>query len=300
MTAKVQISSATDLVQEVYFDSGRYRLFGKMRTVSRRAPAILLLHGLGFHSFEYDALASLLAQGGLNSLAFDFRCHGRSEGPRGRWVLQDLVDDAEKAAEFLSQRVEGNIGVFGNSLGAIVGIYLASRSPQVKSLVASGCPTRVADFGVTTFRKVLLNLLQGLAVLVPLRVSANYFIPYHRILQIPRIITQVRSDPLITDARRFAPATFADMFKWNALEIIGEVNIPLLVLYATQDGLQPPEQSTMLFAAARGQKEIRAMDTSHVPDLEYPELLCPILHEWFSRTLSTRKTQFESPAQRRG
>jgi len=267
------------------FESGPYRLFGKLRVQDRRAPTILLLHGLGFHSFEYDGLAPRLARGGLNSLAFDFRCHGRSDGPRGRWVLQDLVADAENAVAFLSRRVEGRIGAFGNSLGALVGVHLAARSARVESLVASGCPTRVAGFAVTGLRTGLLGVMRAIARVVPIRVSVNHFIPYRRILRDPRIIERVRRDPSITDARRFAPSTYADMFGWNALDVVARVKVPLLVLYAEQDGLQPADQSTMLFQAARCEKEIRSLATSHVPDLEDPERLAPILLEWFDRTL---------------
>jgi hypothetical protein len=48
-------------------------------------------------------------------------------------------------------------------------------------------------------------------------------------------------------------------------------------LYAKQDQLQSPERSTMLFDAACCEKEIRAIDTEHVPDLEDPVLLALIL-----------------------
>jgi len=274
-----------DPVEEVRFGSTAYRLFGKLRVRDPAAPTILLLHGLGFHSFEYDALAPCLTEASFNSLALDFRCHGRSEGPRGRWSLQDLVDDADAGVELLSQRLQGKIGVFGNSLGAIVGVYLATRNSKVESVVASNCPTRVADFGVTKFRKTLLAFMKALAAFVPIRVSVNHFIPYDRILRSQRIMEQVRGDPLIADARRFAPSTYADMFEWNALDIIKNVRVPLLVLYALQDGLQSPEQSTLLFDAASCEKEMRAIDTGHVPDLEDPALLAPILKDWFDRTL---------------
>ncbi len=272
--------------EEVWFASGPHRLHGKLRLARPRAPIITLLHGLGFHSFEYEALAQLLAQSGLSSLAFDFRGHGRSEGPRGHWVLQDLVEDALNAVAMVSRRAEGPIGVFGNSLGAIVGVYLAARTTRVRSLVASGCPTRVADFAVNRWRRSLLSVLRAVARVVPIRVSVNHFIPYGRILLRPEITAQVRRDRLITDARRFAPATYADMFAWNALGAVSEVKVPLLVLYALHDGLQPPEQSTMLFEAAHGDKALRALDTGHVPNLENPEVVAAILVDWFGKTLA--------------
>lgn len=273
--------------EEVRFAAGPHLLYGQLRLVDRAAPALLLMHGLGFHSFEYEELAPRLARAGFNALAFDFRGHGRSAGPRGRWVLQDLVDDAQAALAYLASRVGGRIGAFGNSLGAIVGVALAAREPRVESLVASGCPTRVADFAVTPARRALLATLQAVAAVIPsLRVSANHFIPYRRILRRPEVIARVRADALIADARRLAPATYADMFTWNALPAAARLNVPLLVLYAEHDGLQPPAVSKLLFDAAPGRKTMRGIDAGHVPNLEVPEAVAAILIDWFGHTLN--------------
>lgn len=143
--------------EEVFFRSGRHSLFGKLFGVAPGRASVLLLHGLGFHSFEYDRLAPMLASSALGCFAFDFRGHGRSEGRRGRWRLADLVEDALAALSFISERAGAPVGVFGNSLGALVGVHLAAADVRVASLVASGCPTRVADFGVTRTRLALLK-----------------------------------------------------------------------------------------------------------------------------------------------
>lgn len=277
-----------DALELVHFRSGAYLLAGRLRVHDETAPTIVLLHGLGFHAFEYDALAPLLTQSGFNTLAFDHRCHGHSEGPRGRWVLGDLIEDGRSAIEFLAQRLRGPIGIFGNSMGAIVGLGMAVGDVRVRSLAASSCPTRVADFAATSFRMLLLQLMRAIALLAPLRISVNHFIPYRRILLNKEIIARVRGDPLITDARRFAPSTYVDIMSWNALPLATRLAVPLLVLYALHDGLQPPEQSTMLFDSAKCEKEIQALDTGHVPDLENPDLLSPVLADWFKRTLVPR------------
>ncbi|MBU4299158.1 lysophospholipase [Patescibacteria group bacterium] len=108
--------------------SGDYKLYGKLWVVNKEAPTILLLHGLGFHSFEYEELAPILSENGFNCLAFDFRCHGRSEGKRGYWTLQELVDDAKNAVDYAYNRFNDKIGIFGNSLGAIVAVFAAAQS----------------------------------------------------------------------------------------------------------------------------------------------------------------------------
>ncbi len=275
----------------VRFASAGQRLFGRLWSGRQDAPTILLLHGLGFHSFEFDALAPLLSSAGFGCFAFDFRCHGRSEGPRGVWRLEDLVEDGQRAIDFVRERTAGPIGVFGNSLGAIAGVHLAAVDGRVASLVASGCPTRVADFAVTATRRALLRVLKGISRLASIRVSVNWFEPYSLILSDPIVIARVAADASISDARRLAPSTIEDLFAWNALESAGRLTSPLLVLAATHDRLQPQSQSQLLFDAVTGRKEFRQIDSSHVPNLEAPARVGPILVDWFQRTLQPVSAQ---------
>jgi pimeloyl-ACP methyl ester carboxylesterase len=206
------------------------------------------------------------------------------------------VDDTESAVTFLSQRLPGPIGAFGNSLGALVALHTAARDRRIRSIVASGCPARVRDFTVTPFRDRLLGALTAVDRVLPIRVSVNHFIPYRKILRTSRAIEQVRRDPLVKDARRFTPSTYADMFKWDALGVVREVRVPLLVLCATRDDFQPPEQSELLLEAARGHAELRTLDTGHLPAFEEPERVAPILHQWFGRTLRPPASDSPLPA----
>lgn len=115
--------------------------------------------------------------------------------------------------------------------------------------------------------------------------SINWFEPYRVILNDPRIIDGVRNDPLVSDARRFSPATYADMFAWNALDAAAAFRAPVLVLAARGDRLQPLAQSEILASALPRPTGVRVLETSsHVPNLESPHLLAPILLDWFSST----------------
>jgi len=73
----------------------RSELYARLRTSDQEALTIVLLCGLGFHTFEYEPLAESLAASGYNALSFDYRGHGRSDGPRGRWSLADLQKQSQ-------------------------------------------------------------------------------------------------------------------------------------------------------------------------------------------------------------
>jgi hypothetical protein len=53
-------------VEEVWFPSGGLELYGRLRTSAADSPTIILLCGIGFHTFEYEPLATWLAARGVN------------------------------------------------------------------------------------------------------------------------------------------------------------------------------------------------------------------------------------------
>lgn len=126
--------------QTLRFPSGPLQLHGRLWHVSKEAPTALLLCGLGFHTFEYEPLGAELATAGWNVLAFDFRGHGRSPGARGRWTLEELAADARAALDVAADRAAGPMLLFGNSLGAMVGILTAARDERVHGVIAANTP----------------------------------------------------------------------------------------------------------------------------------------------------------------
>ena len=220
-------------------------------------------------------------------MVFDFRGTGKSEGPRGYWTLKDYVEDANNALDYIRENINDKIGVFGNSLGATVGVYAAADDDgrKIKSLVAGNSATRPVDFGMNPFRKVLLTISSLIFKIVPFRISVNYFIPYNKILCKAEIIENIKKDKLVSDARKFAISTYKDMFSWDATRIAGKIKVPILVIQGKKDGLQSTTQSTMLYDAVNEPKELKLIDTGHVPNLENPHLLSEILTQWFNNTL---------------
>lgn len=89
-----------DDAETIRFRSGDLDLYGLLRRCAGEAPTVMLLPGLGFHTFEYEPLAIELAAAGVNTLSFDYRGHGRSTGPRGRWTLGELAVDCQHAIGF--------------------------------------------------------------------------------------------------------------------------------------------------------------------------------------------------------
>jgi pimeloyl-ACP methyl ester carboxylesterase len=267
----------------VRVQSGELELYGRLRHRGDDAPTLVLLSGVGFHTFEYEPLAAELAARGFNALSFDFRGHGRSGGARGRWILDELACDSQHAIDFVRERYRGPIGLFGNSLGAMVAILAGSRDERVLGVAASNCPARIADFLLTRPRRALFALAKLVAPIAPLRISVNHFYSYGQLIDDPAWISAIERDPLIPDARRLSVATFKALLDhWDGVSAVRELHKPLLLVQGRDDHLQPPRQSELLFRAANDPKRYEALDTGHLPHLEDPGRLAELLIGWFS------------------
>jgi dienelactone hydrolase len=106
-------------------------------------PAVLMLHGFASVRDEvgdmYKRLAAELAEYGIGSLRIDFRGWGESAGAMTKSTVNQMVEDAAAATEYLqgldwvdSER----LGLIGFSLGGSVSVYSVGEHPDAyKSLV---------------------------------------------------------------------------------------------------------------------------------------------------------------------
>lgn len=119
-------------------------LSGIYRSVEGSPKAgVVLAHGIlvekNYGGF-YPALATTLAREGLESLRFDFRGHGESEGRLEEMTIAGEVEDLASAVRFLSSRQASHVGVVGTSLGAGVAVVYAAqarRTPFALVLLSS-------------------------------------------------------------------------------------------------------------------------------------------------------------------
>src|SRR5438477_8961585 len=134
--------------QRVEFRSDGLRLSGVLhvpddRKAGERRPAFMVLHGFGSNkdSGVPRTAAELFASLGYVALRFDMRGCGESEGPRGRVICLEQVEDTRHALSCLAARPEVDperIGVIGNSFGAAVAVYAAGVDRRIAVCISCG------------------------------------------------------------------------------------------------------------------------------------------------------------------
>lgn len=103
----------------------------------------LLVHGITVEKNEdgfYTRLAALLAESGVQSLRFDFRGHGESQGRPQDMTIAGEVRDLTAAAEHMRSLGWPRLAIVGTSFGAGVAIMATAQNPRAVSALALLAP----------------------------------------------------------------------------------------------------------------------------------------------------------------
>jgi len=102
------------------------------------APAVLHVHGNAGNMGDHLATCEWLPRVGVHVLMFDYRGYGRSDD--GRLLRANLIDDTHAALDYLLTREDVDperIGLFGWSLGGVIGLAVAAEREEIDAVLAA-------------------------------------------------------------------------------------------------------------------------------------------------------------------
>ena len=212
------------------------------RDIPRKARAIvLLLHSLGEHSGRYDIMTARLNKAGYGVFRFDFRGHGRSDGPRGDVQdFRDYLRDVDTVVEYAHKSFpELPLFLLGHSMGALVGAAYAVEYPdKVSGEVTSGAALRMMpalEFlkGGTRYRHKERGD-ERFSLVMPYWQEGDTSAWNEDGNMLDSVTVRLAGNVWIQGADWFAPR-------------MKELNTPLLILHGEQDCLVPPEVSRWFY-----------------------------------------------------
>ena len=201
------------------------------------AGVVVIAHGFAEHGGRYAAVAERLTAAGLAVCAPDHRGHGLSEGKRTSIVrFGDYVDDLTTViAQVRSRWPSLRIALIGHSMGGLIALDLAVRQAVPLDGLAlsapAACPREVSRF----------TLLIGRALSRVAPTTGVLRLPLNRISRDPAVVEAYNNDPLVfrTPIRaRLGTEMLDAMHRVDAG--LPELDVPLLVMQGTADGLVDP------------------------------------------------------------
>jgi hypothetical protein len=261
------------------------------RGAGGRCPGFLVLHGFGSNkdSGVSIAVAKMLAGLGYAALRFDMRGCGDSEGPRGRVICLEQVEDTRHALSFLASRPEvdpARIGVIGNSFGAAVAVYAAGVDRRVAACVSCG---GWGD-GAKKFRKQhespeawkrFSDMMEEGRRLRE-RTGKSLMVPRFDIVPIPPALRGNLSQGSIME---FPFEVVESMYTFMANDVVGNIAPrPLLLLHPARDSVTPTEQSIDLFLHAGQPTDLHLVaDVDHFILSETNPLVVDLVRSWLTK-----------------
>lgn len=218
------------------------------RDIPHKARGIVVLfHSLGEHSGRYEAVAGKLREAGYGVYRFDFRGHGRSDGPRGDVQnFQDYLNDADAVVEH-ARKALGPLPLFliGHSMGGLVAAAYAAEYPdKVAGEVTTGAAMRLMP---------ALDFLKGCS-----RYSHSergderfsFVMPYWQ----ETGEASWGQDRLVLDSVtvRLAGKVWIQGADWFAPRL-KDVTTPVFILHGEEDCLVPPESSRWFYEGVSSQ-----------------------------------------------
>jgi acylglycerol lipase len=198
---------------------------------------VVIAHGIHEHGGRYRYVVETLLPEGFAVYAIDHRGHGRSSGERGQidrmaYVLADLdtlVDRVRVAHPGLK------LFLLGHSMGGCVALAYALRHQRKLDGLALSAPLAVIEAAPLPLRLVAMTL--------------SVVAPNTRVLELdgsavsrdPEEVRAYDDDP--RNFRGKVPARTVQELVNTVSEIqaaVGDLTLPLLVMYGTADRLVPP------------------------------------------------------------
>jgi carboxylesterase len=223
---------------------------------------VLLIHGLGGTPSELRFVANGLARDGLTVHCPQLAGHGGSEEDLKASGWQDWYRSAEDALNTLSKTCDTVI-VGGLSTGAILGLLLAARNPDVVDGLSLYSPTLWLSGNKVPWYLPLFRMVnnKALANLFRFPVPSHVGIKDQRIRDfICNARRSIDSAPIATpggvvlERRRLAT---------TVIKMLGKIKKPTLVIHAKDDDYAGLDNASYLQTKLGGPVDLTVLDDSY-------------------------------------
>lgn len=228
-------------------------------------PGIVLCQGFaGTKEMLLPSYAEKFAENGYAVLTFDYRGFGNSAGEPGRLVPKLQIEDIKNAVSFLSSFAGVNadkIGLWGTSYGGANAIVAASTDKRVKCLCVQltfGDGERCVSINSTP--EDIAKLKETLSKLYEKKklTGKEMMVSVSKILsdEQSKIFFQEYSDKFPELNIKIPFLTIRETINYKPETFLKDLHIPILIVGAEKDGVNPISETYSLYKVAAEPKEL--------------------------------------------
>ena len=271
--------------------SGDIQLNIDIHEIDKDAPTLVFVPGTSVYGLCYAEILHEIGKQGYNIIAIDPRGHGRSEGSRGDYTIEELMSDVEHVVEFAKKRFNNKVSLMGSSQGGIVCFYLAAKGIKVDSIICQNFADlaweetnniarhpKLAKIGQPFIRfagKMFPNVkVSTLSYLDLKSIKIKYFGNLHNfIVEDPYAISKIS----LRAARSLVNAKLA--------KPIEQIDIPFFVFQGDKDIVFPLDYTKKLYNKLTCPKQMKVYTIcDHAIMVENVDLIKGDIIEWLNKT----------------
>lgn len=247
------------------------------------APLILFLPGIATYSELYAELLARISDYGCNVVGVDLPGHGYSAGPRGDYTVDQVVCNLERVISALRSRSNGQVGVYGYSIGALLAVAVAERDERVQSVL---CGTLLlTEIAPDLIHRLGWTWTWSSAFWFPgLRMPLKAFIDYDQLLDGHPAGDAINDDPRVV--YDYPLSTLASLFTHRAAVVEQAFPFKAAIIHGERDEVLPLEYSRRVIEGVCHPFElIEVAGEGHMIPWDNPQLLSRLAADWFLRSL---------------
>ncbi len=205
---------------------------------------LLIAHGLAEHSGRYEHFAAFFVARGYAVFALDHIGHGKSDGDRCHiGQFSEYTDGISLLLDRAREECPGiRVILVGHSMGGLIATrFLIEHQANFAGCVLSGAAVKPA-VELSSIQRFMMRFFSR--VLPRLRVLQ---LDASEVSRDPAVVESYRRDPLVFTGKvtvRLAEQLFSTM-AWIE-DRVGAIELPMLILHGSADGLTSPAGSKML------------------------------------------------------
>jgi len=208
-------------------------IFRPVKDIKPRS-AIIIETGLSLNRWSITSyIAEYISSKGITAVTYDRRSHNESTG---EFISKRLPEDLDTIIEFLGKHhKKTRVGLIGFCFGGIPAIYCAANNKKVKALALLNA---YPEYGHMERRSRQFNLRRIKYFLAwAAYKSGIYKILSDKVREL-HVIKLEKGSGLHYRTRQFIPELVNGL---DARNILGDVNVPTLIIQATEDKMVDPK-----------------------------------------------------------